>query len=104
MRLPVNRPYLVKGSVTMELVARAVSVRQTTMDRAELMFPSPARIDVRPGDRAVYIGTLRLHRDEFHEVTKVELLDHYAAAATEFHRRFPGSLPPRKALLRMARR
>jgi hypothetical protein len=100
LRLPVDRRYMVKGSVTMELVTRAISARQTTMDRAELMFPSPALIDVRPGDRAVYIGTLRLYRDEFHEVTKVELIDHYAAASTEFHRKFPGSLPPRKALLR----
>ena len=100
LRLPADRRYMVKGSVTMELVARAVSARQTTMDRAELLFPAPALIDIRPGDRAVYVGTLRLHRDEFHEVTKAELLDHYAAAATEFHRKFPGSLPPRKALLR----
>jgi hypothetical protein len=104
LRLPANRRYLVKGSVTMELVARAVSARQSVMDRAELLFPVPAEIDVRPGDRAIYIGTLRLHRDEFHEVTKVELLDHYAAAATAFHRRFPGSLPPRKALLRPVRK
>ena len=104
VRLPADRRYMVKGSVTMELVARAVSARQSVMDRAELMFPAPALIDIRPGDRAVYIGTLRLHRDEFHEVTKVELLDHYAAASTEFHRKFPGSLPPRKALLRAPRK
>jgi hypothetical protein len=104
LRLPADRPYVAKGSVTMELVARAVSARQSVMDRAELLFPAPLAIDVRAGDRAVYIGTLRLHRDEFHEVTKVELLDHYAAAAVEFHRKFPGSLPPRKALLRGLRK
>lgn len=104
VRLPASHRYMVKGSVTMELVARAVSARQTRMDQAELLFPAPLAIDVRPGDRAVYIGTLRLHRDEFHEVTKVELLDHYAAASTEFHRKFPGSLPPRKALLRSPRK
>lgn len=104
VRLPADRRYMVKGSVTMELIARAVSARQSVMDRAELLFPAPIAIDVRPGDRALYIGTLRLHRDEFHEVTKVELLDQYAAAAVEFHRKFPGSLPPRKALLRGIRK
>jgi hypothetical protein len=88
----------------MELVARAVSARQSVMDRSELLFPAPLALDLRPGERAVYIGTLRLHRDEFHEVTKAELLDHYAAASLEFHRRFPGNLPPRKALLQGVKR
>jgi hypothetical protein len=103
VRLPADRRFMVKGSVTMELVTRAVSARQTVMDRAELLFPAPLAIDVRPGDRALYIGTLRLHRDEFHEVTKVELIDQYRAAAVEYHKKFPGSLPPRKALLRGVR-
>jgi hypothetical protein len=103
LRLPADRRFMVKGSVTMEFVTRAVSARQSVVDRAELLFPAPLAVDIRPGDRALYIGTLRLHRDEFHEVTKVELLDQYATAAVEYHRKFPGTLPPRKALLRGVR-
>jgi hypothetical protein len=103
LRLPREHRYVVKGSVMMAMVSRGASAR-AGHDQTELLFPSPLPIDVRPGDRAVYIGTLRLHRDEFHEVTKVEVLDQYAAASTEFHRKFPGSLPPRKALLRPVRK
>lgn len=99
VRLPKAHRYVVKGSVMMAMVSRGASAR-AGHEQVELLFPAPIALDVRPGDRAVYVGTLRLHRDEFHEVTKVELLDHYAAASTEFHRKFPGSLPPRKALLR----
>ena len=101
--LPKAHRYVVKGSVMMAMVSRGASAR-SGHDQVELLFPAPIALDIRPGDRAVYVGTLRLHRDEFHEVTKVELLDQYAAASTEFHRRFPGSLPPRKALLRGVRK
>ena len=71
---------MVKGSVTMSLVSRATSARTVSMDQSELIFPAPIELDLRPGDKAIYIGTLRMHRDEFHEVTKAELRDDYAVA------------------------
>jgi hypothetical protein len=60
--------------------------------------------DVRPGDKAIYVGTLRLYRDEFHEVTKAELRDDYGAATAEFRKRFAGEPLPRKALLKRAKK
>jgi hypothetical protein len=70
----------------------------------ELLFPAPIEFDVRPGDAAVYVGTLRLYRDEFHEVTKAEVRDDYAQAAAQFREKFPGAPLPRKALLKPAKR
>jgi len=90
---------MVKGSVTMALVARAVTARQSVMDHTELLFPGPIEFDIRPGDRAIYVGTLRLHRDEFHEVTRAEVHDHFSAAHAEFTRKFGAGLALRKALL-----
>ena len=65
VRLPRKHRYMVKGSVTMSFQARAVSRRQVATE--------PVELDIRPGDKAIYLGTLRLHRDEFHEVTKALL-------------------------------
>ena len=99
VKLPRSHRYVVKGAVTMELVSRSASAR-SGFDHTELTFPTPIELDVRPGDKAIYVGTLRLYRDEFHEVTKAELRDDYAAAMTEFRKRFAGEPLPRKALLK----
>ena len=98
--LPRDKRFMVRGSVTMAYALRTVSRRQAVTDQTELMFPAPLRLDIRPGDKAVYVGTLRLHRDEFHEVTRAEVRDEYAKAMAEYRAKFPGAPPPRKALLR----
>lgn len=100
VKLPKDHRYVVKGSVTMSLVSRATSARTVSMDQSELVFPAPIELDLRPGDKAIYIGTLRMHRDEFHEVTKAELRDDYAVAMKEYRKRFAGEPLPRKALLK----
>jgi len=101
--VPRSRRFMVKGSVTMELVARAVTARQSVMDHTELLFPGPIEFDIRPADKAIYVGTLRLHRDEFHEVTQAEVLDHFNAAYADFTNKFGRDLPLRKALLKPLR-
>lgn len=103
LKVPRSRRFMVKGSVTMALVARAVTSRQSVLDHTELLFPGPIEFDIRPGDRAIYVGTLRLHRDEFHEVTRAEVHDHFSAAYAEFTRKFGAGLPLRKALLKPVR-
>lgn len=104
LSLQKEQRFMVKGSVTMELVNRVVSRRQVLTDQTELLFPAPMEFDVRPGDKAIYVGTLRLHRDEFHEVTRAEVRDQYGEAAAEFRKKFPGTPLPRKALLRAPKR
>ena len=98
--VPRDKRFMVRGSVTMAYALRTVSRRQAVTDQTELMFPAPLALDIRPGDKAVYVGTLRLHRDEFHEVTRAEVRDDYAKAVAEYRARFPGAALPRKALLR----
>jgi len=41
---------------------------------------------------------LRLHRDEFNEVTKAEILDQYARASAEFKKKFGERAVLRKAI------
>jgi hypothetical protein len=102
VKLPKAHRYVVKGSVTMALVSQGASAR-SGYDQTELLFPVPLELDVRPGDKAIYIGTLRLHRDEFHEVTNAELRDDYAGAMKEFRKRYADEPLPRKALMKRAK-
>jgi hypothetical protein len=63
-------------------------------------FPGGLKADIRPGDRAVYVGTIRYHRNEFFEVTDAEIVDDYARVRVEFEAQFGKQHPLRKALLR----
>jgi len=103
LKLPKSQRFMVKGSVTMELLSRGASAG-SGFDHTELLFPAPIEFDVRPGDAALYVGTLRLYRDEFDDVTKAEVRDDYAEASAQFRSKFPGAPAPRKALLKPAKR
>ena len=98
LKLPRSHRFMVRGSVTMEMAVRSGNLQQS-----ELLFPAPLQLDLKASDRAVYVGTLRLHRDEFHEVTRAQVRDDYAAAVVEFRRRFGSADAPRKALFSPAR-
>ncbi len=62
-------------------------------------FPGGLEAHIKPGDKAVYIGTIRYHRNEFFEVTGSEIIDDYKRVNTEFKKTFGEEYPLRKALL-----
>jgi hypothetical protein len=100
LKVPRSQRYMVRGSVMMSFSMRTVSARQATTSQTDLLFPAPIEFDIRPGDKAIYVGTLRMHRDEFHEVTKAEVRDDYTAALADYRKKFGAAPAPRKALLK----
>lgn len=98
--LPKSRPYLLGGYIRVQFNMRMVSPRSVTVDEARIEIPGGLRYDIRPGDKAIYIGTFRLHRDEFNEVIKADIVDDYEAAAAEFKKRFGPGVALRKAVPR----
>ena len=69
----------------------------------KIRIPGPLHVRARRGDGAVYIGTPRLTRDEFNEVVKVQVIDHYTQAAKAFRQRFGAGARLRRTLLQAAR-
>jgi hypothetical protein len=67
-----------------------------TLDK--VYFPGGLTVDVRPADKAVYIGTLRYHRNEFFQFTKSEIVDDYERANAEFRKKFGPHTMLRKSL------
>jgi hypothetical protein len=57
------------------------------------------RATLRPGDKAVYIGTIRYHRDEFFTISRIQIVDDYGHANAEFKKKFGSKHSLRKALL-----
>lgn len=62
-------------------------------------FPGGFQVAARPGDRAVYVGTLRYQRDEFFEITRITIVDEHREASAEFEAKFGRGQALRKALL-----
>ena len=98
--VPKSMPNMVGGYIPVQFNMRMVGPRSATIDEARIEIPGVLRYDIRPGDKAIYVGTLRLHRDEFNSVTAADVVDDYAAAAAEFKRRFGPGTALRKALPR----
>lgn len=96
-RIPKDKRFVVLGTITTSYVTRTVSQRQVVNDVTEILLPR-MEFEITPADKAIYVGTLRFHRDEFNEVTKAEILDHYAGAAAEFTKKFGNGAALRKAI------
>jgi hypothetical protein len=62
-------------------------------------LPGGFQVAAKPGDRALYVGTLRYHRDEFFEVTRITVVDDYREANAEYEAKFGKGQSLRKALL-----
>lgn len=63
------------------------------------VLPSGYKINIRPGDRAVYIGTIKYYRDEFFTVRRVEIIDDYEKENAAFRKKFGRKIVLRKALV-----
>lgn len=86
-----NKPfYILGGMLYLELGGREMN---------RVYFPGGMKVSLKPGDRAIYVGTVQYHRDEFFEIRKVAILDEYDRANAEFKKKFGAKLPLRKALL-----
>lgn len=82
--------YILGGMLYLDLGGRE-------MNRA--YFPGGMKVSIKPGDKAVYVGTVQYHRNEFFDVTKVAILDDYERVNAEFKKRFGAKYPLRIALL-----
>jgi len=65
----------------------------------KLYLPAGFKVDIRQGDQAVYLGTIRYYRDEFSDITKVEIIDEYRREVKKFHEKFGAGVKLRKRLV-----
>ena len=78
VRSPLRRTYFTIG---------LLQLQQGSSIEA-LWLPARFYVEAQPGDRAVYIGTLRYHRNAYFDITKVELIDAYAKEQKAFEAKF----------------
>jgi hypothetical protein len=66
-------------------------------------LPGGLRVDLQRGDKAVYMGTIRYHRNEFMDITKVEIVDEFNREQADFAKKFGPGTVLRKKLARPAK-
>jgi hypothetical protein len=91
-----SEPFYILGGILF------IEIGGDSMQR--VYFPGGLRVAAEPGDRALYVGTLRYHRDEFFAINRVSVVDEYAEANAEFAKRFGSGQRLRKALMAPAKR
>jgi hypothetical protein len=102
-RIPKDKRFLVYGSVFTYYKVAMVNRRQMTTNTNEIVLPVPVEFDIKPTDKAIYIGTWRFQRDEFNEITRAEMIDQYSTALAEFRKQFGPTAELRKALAKPVR-
>lgn len=66
--------------------------------RVDMILPGRIKFRIGAADRAVYIGTIRYHRDAYNGITKLDFIDDFERAKREYVKRFGGEVELRPAL------
>jgi hypothetical protein len=90
VRVPGGPRYVLATEILMQLQATGLE---------KFRLPAGYKIDIRPGDTAVYMGTVRYHRNDFYDITKVEIVDEYRSELAAFRKAFGKKAGLRKALI-----
>ena len=90
VKMPRRRTYINGGATFLD-----------GLDRSKLWFPGGLYFDVPADAKAVYIGTLRYHRNDFNTITRVEVVNEPGDVATVLKGGGP-AVPVRTSLLKRA--
>lgn len=80
-----NTPLFIQFS----MIYRDLSSRSQEM----AYLPGGLRIPIRPGDKAVYMGTLRFHRSDSFDIKRVQIIDNFRQEGKVFRALFGTSYP-----------
>lgn len=64
-----------------------------------LHLPGKVKFHTRPGDEAIYLGTIKYTRDDFNGISDVNVIDQHTQSQQAFKQAFGKSLRSRKAVL-----
>ncbi|MEJ5362182.1 MAG: hypothetical protein WBK20_15605 [Spirochaetota bacterium] len=56
--------------------------------------------NIQPGDKAIYIGTIKYTRDEFFRITKVEIINEFDSVSKEYYQKYGTAIPLKQSLLK----
>lgn len=91
--------YAAGAAESFYIIASAIRTKVIGSYFESAVLPASFRVVIEPGDRAVYIGTIRYNRDNFFQIKSIKIIDEYEKELAEFKKIF-GDIPLKKALIR----
>jgi hypothetical protein len=95
--------YVKSRRLPMHFTVSFIYMAWTAQQIERVWPPGGFSVEPQPNDRAVYIGTIRYHRNEYFDLEKMELVDEYGRERQAFERRFGRGTELVKRLARAAR-
>jgi hypothetical protein len=97
---PIGETFFVRSKAAPSYILGGVLFLEAGgASQQRIYFPGGFQVAAKPGDRAVYVGTLRYQRDEFFEIQRITVIDEYREAGAEFEAKFGKGTVLRKALM-----
>jgi hypothetical protein len=90
--------YILGGCFYKEVFLSSCGNNCTRSNYKIVLMPGGYFVEVRPGDKAVYIGTLKYTRDKDFKITRAQVIDEYDREMPAFRRLF-GTMKLKKALM-----
>lgn len=91
-KIPRDMKYMVEGSILTEFSRYG--------NTGKIHLPTWFKINIKPGDKAIYIGKIQYTRDDFNSITNIELKDEYKKANKLFKKKFGKKYKLRKSLIK----
>jgi hypothetical protein len=76
------------GSLILTQSALVGHGRRAGVNMERIILPGGLTYDIRGSDKAVYIGTIRYHRDDYNAITKIDVINEFKKANQAFIERF----------------
>ncbi len=70
--------------------------RRAGVDLDYLILPGILKYNIKESDKAIYIGTIRYHRDDYDAITRVDQLNQFESAKKAFVEKFGNSVKLRR--------
>jgi hypothetical protein len=95
---PARSFYILGGCFYKEVFQSSCGYNCTSTNYKIVLMPGDYYIDVQPGDKAVYVGTIKYYRDKDFKITRAQVIDEYDREMPAFRRLF-GTMKLKKALM-----
>jgi len=92
LEIPRSKRYLAQATIMRKITSKG---RMT-----KLVLPTPIDFGIKPNDKAVYIGTMKVTRDEFQSIIATEVIDDHKQAQKAFQKKFSTKETLRKSLMK----
>lgn len=71
--------------------------------QSRIRLPGNMVVKIKPNDKAVYVGTIKITRDDYNSITNFEVINNYKSSKKEFVKHFGKKIKLRQSLVKVVK-